>query len=43
MADGENWADVTDKVAMEFGEDKASFSAVLKGSSITTFEIDKWY
>lgn len=43
MADGENWADVTDKVAMNFSEDKASFSAVLKGSSITTFEIDKWY
>ncbi|WP_026651444.1 glycoside hydrolase [Butyrivibrio proteoclasticus] len=39
MEDGENWADVTDSDGIVFDESAGSFTAVMKGSSITTYII----
>ncbi len=41
MAEGENWADVSDSVNTLISADCVSFSANIKGSSITTFIISR--
>jgi O-glycosyl hydrolase len=39
MADGENWAEVSDCVDLTSASNEQSFTATLKGSSVTTFVI----
>ncbi len=41
MADGENWADVSEKVNIKISEDGSKFETDIKGSSVTTFIITR--
>ena len=41
MADGENWADVSEKVNIKISEDGTKFETDIKGSSVTTFIITR--
>ena len=41
MAEGENWADVSEKVHLTVSDDGTKFESDMKGSSVTTFIIAK--